>query len=170
MGVTISRAADRQRRPTAGPLSAGLPGEARRGREAALLALSALVVVPAMVLTWLAVSRPLPETEARLARGEIVNLNAAASAADLLPPLAFLPAPQERSFVAERIHERLAAGPLGNVRDLGRLRVAAAEVAARRLPGLAARLAASGRDSVALLSAAELRQLQPRLRVATPGG
>jgi cell division protein FtsW (lipid II flippase) len=176
MGVTISRAAERKSRPDwGGPAGlagiAGLPAAGRRRREAALLALSGAVAAFAMALTWLTVSRPLADVEARLARGEVVNLNAisgrGAGADDLLPLLSFLPAAQERSFAADRIRQRLAASPLGNVGELGRLRVPAAEVDDRRLPGMAARLAASGRDTVALLSPADLRQLKPRVVVRT---
>jgi cell division protein FtsW (lipid II flippase) len=170
MGVTISRAAERQSRPDPWHLAAGLagdPGAHRRGREAALLAVSGGAVAFAVVLTWLAVSRPLADLDARLARGEIVNLNAVSSSGELTPLLAFLPSAQERVFVADRIRQRLAEAPAHNVGELGRLRVAAAEVDGQRLPGLAARLAASGRDTVALLSPAELRQLKPQLVVRT---
>jgi cell division protein FtsW (lipid II flippase) len=168
MGVTISRAAERKDSPRPGVRLGRLPGERRRGREAALLALGGAVVVCAMGLTWLAVSQPLGDLRARLARGEVVNLNAAGSAGDLLPLLSFLATPQERSFVAERVHQRLTAAPVDNVGELGRLRVGAGEIDAGRLPGLAARLAASGRDTVALLAPAELRQLKPRVVVRTP--
>jgi cell division protein FtsW (lipid II flippase) len=170
MGVTISRAAERQSRPDPWHRAAGLagdPGAHRRGREAALLAVSGGVVVFAIVLTWLTVSRPLADLDARLSRGEIVNLNTVASSGELTPLLAFLPSAQERAFVADRIRQRLAEAPAYNVGELGRLRVAATEVDRQRLPGLAARLAASGRDTVALLSPAELRQLKPQLVVRT---
>ncbi|HVT17683.1 MAG TPA: FtsW/RodA/SpoVE family cell cycle protein [Thermoanaerobaculia bacterium] len=168
MAVTISRAVERRGRP-----APGLAGARTRGREAGLLALAGAVVAAAMGFTWLTVSRPLAGTEARLAQGEILDLNAGpggARAGDLLPLLAFLPSPQERSFVAERIQRRLAEGPIANVGELARLRVAAREVDPGRLPGLAARLAASGRDAVGLLSGPELRRLKPRLVVRTPAG
>ncbi len=170
MGVTISRAAERHSRPDPWHGAAGLAGDPaghRRGREAALLAVSGAVVVFAVVLTWLTVSRPLADLDARIARGEVVNLNAVSSSGELTPLLAFLPSAQERVFVADRIRQRLAEAPAHNVGELGRLRVAAAEVDRQRLPGLAARLAASGRDTVALLSPAELRQLKPQLVVRT---
>jgi cell division protein FtsW (lipid II flippase) len=167
VGVTLSRAAERASRPAPEARLAGLPGESRRGREALLLALAGGVVVFAMVLTWLTVSRPLADLEARLARGELVNLNTVTSSDQLLPRLYFLPSAQERTFVAERIRQRLAETPAGNVGELGRLRIAAADVNGRHLPGMAARLAASGRDSVALLSPAELRQLKPQVVVRT---
>jgi cell division protein FtsW (lipid II flippase) len=170
MGVTISRAAERQRQPSPVFSRGGLPGLTgvpSRRQEAALLALSGAVVALAMILTWIAVSRPLADTPARLARGELVNLNAVSRAGDLLPLLSFLPTSEERSFVAERIRQRLATGKVDNVGELGRLRVPASEVDPRRLPGIAGRLAASGRDSVTLLSPAELRQLKPRLVVRT---
>jgi cell division protein FtsW (lipid II flippase) len=170
MGVTISRAAERQSRPDLWHRAAGLagdPGAHRRGREAALLAVSGGVAVFAIVLTWLTVSRPLADLDARIAHGEIVNLNTVSSAGELTPLLSFLPSAQERVFVADRIRQRLAEAPVHNVGELGRLRVAAAEVDRQRLPGLAARLAASGRDTVPLLSPAELRQLKPQLVVRT---
>src|ERR1700688_212635 len=170
MGVTISRAAERHSRPDPWHHAAGLAGDPaahRGGREAALLAVSGVVVVFAVVLTWLTVSRPLADLDARIARGEVVNLNPASSAGELTPLLAFLPSTQERVYVADRIRQRLAEAPAHNVGELGRLRVAAAEVDRQRLPGLAARLAASGRDTVALLSPAELRQLKPQLVVRT---
>ena len=170
MGVTISRAAERQSRATSWHRVPGLaddPGGHRRGREATLLALAGGVVAFAIVLTWLTVSRPLADLEGRLARGEIVNLNTVASSDQLTPLLSFLPSAQERLFVAERIRRRLAEAPVGNVGELGRLRVAAADVNAPRLPGMAARLAASGKDTVALLSPAELRQLKPQVVVRT---
>jgi cell division protein FtsW (lipid II flippase) len=173
MGVTISRAAERRSRPPPGsrlrgsPAPPGLPGEGQRLREAGLLALAAAVVLFAMVLIWFAV-QPSPELRARLDRGEIVNLNAVARPGDLLPLLSFLGTPAERAYAAGRIQQRLAEGRVDNVGELGRLRVPAKEVDPARLPDLAARLAGSGRDSVALLSGAELRQLKPRLVVRTP--
>ena len=170
MGVTISRAAERQSRPDPWHRATGLAGDPAahgRGREAALLAVSGAVVVFAALLTWLTVSRPLADLDARIARGEIVNLNTLSSSGQLTPLLAFLPSAQERVFVADRIRQRLAEAPAHNVGELGRLRVAAADVDRLRLPGMAARLAASGRDTVALLSPAELRQLKPQLVVRT---
>jgi cell division protein FtsW (lipid II flippase)/uncharacterized membrane protein YgcG len=167
MGVTISRAAERTRRPASGAGFAGLPGESRRGREALLLTLAGCVVAFAMALTWLTVSRPLADLEARLARGEVINLNTVSSSGQLAPLLTFLPSAQESAFVADRIRQRLAEAPAGNVGELGRLRVSAEDVSSRHLPGLAARLAASGRDTVPLLSPAELRQLKPQLVVRT---
>jgi cell division protein FtsW (lipid II flippase) len=171
MGVTLSRAADRKQRPFAGGLPGSL-GAGRRGREAGLIFLAAVVALLAMALTWRAVSRPLADLDGQLARGEVVNLNAGLGAGPgpLLSLLAFLPDAQERTFAAERIRRRLDESPLGNVGELGRLRVTAADVEARRVPALAARLAAAaaaGKDSVGLLSAAELRQLKPRVVVRT---
>jgi len=172
MGVTISRAAERKpspgarlRRPGGG--FPGLPGEGSRNREAGLLAVAGAVVLFAMVLTWLAVARPLADLQAQVDRREVIDLNTVGSAGELLPLLAFLPNPQERSFVADRIRQRLVEGPIENVGELGRLRIPAGEVAARRLPGLAERLAAGGRETVALLAAGELRQMKPRLVVRT---
>ncbi len=170
MGVTISRAAERGQRPAGGGGGRlGLDVPPRRGREAALLALAAAAAVVAIVLTWLAVSRPLADQKARLAGGTLINLNdMPATGGGILPLLSFVPSPQERSFIADRIRGRLAAASIGNVGELGRVMVPAAEVDARRMPGLAARLAASGRDRVALLSTAEVRQLKPLVVVRTP--
>ena len=87
MTVTISRAAERKRQPSPLRGAPGLLGEGGRRREAGLLALAGGVVLFAMVLAWLAVSRPLPDLQARLDRGEIVNLNAVSRPGDLLPLL-----------------------------------------------------------------------------------
>src|SRR4051794_33915172 len=108
MGVTISRAAERKSRPSRGPGPRGIVpglrgGPGNRDREAGLLALSGVVVAFALVLTWLAVSRPLGDVPARLARGELLDLHTVTRPGDLLPLLAFLETPQERSFVADRI-------------------------------------------------------------------
>src|SRR6185295_13188094 len=99
-----------------------------RNREAALLALSGTVVLLAVVLTWLAVVKPLADLEARLGRGEIVNLNTISRSGDLLPLLSFLSSPQERSLIADRIRERASSGGMDNVGEIGRLRVPAGEV------------------------------------------
>jgi cell division protein FtsW (lipid II flippase) len=172
MGVTISRAAERKigSSPGSRSLRGGLrlPGEGRREREAGLLALAGVVVAFALILTWFAISRPLADVPARLTRGELLNLNTVSRSGDLLPLLAFLDTPQERSFAADRIRQRISEGALDNVGEIGRLRIPGREVDSRLLPGLSLRLRASGRDSVTLLSAAQLRQLKPRLVVRTP--
>jgi cell division protein FtsW (lipid II flippase) len=175
MGVTISRAAERKPQPPARGSRGRIPGfdidrhgGGGRGREAALLALSGAVVLFAILLTWLAVSKSLADTQGRLERGEVVNLNSVSRSGDLLPLLAFLDTPQERSFVADHIRERVSAGTLDNVGEIGRIRVPGREIDSRRMPDLAARIQASGRDSASLLSAAQLRQLKPRLVVRTP--
>ncbi len=178
MGVTISRAAERRSQPprwSGRRRLAGLAGGAERGREAALLTLAAVVVLLAMVLTWRTVAPPLAEFPAQLARGEVIDLNderdagggGAGGVRSLAAQLSFLPGAQERAFVADRIRQRLAAGPVDNVGELGRLRVQAGEVDAHALPDLAARLAAAQRDRVALLAPAQLRQLKPHLVVRT---
>ncbi len=176
MGVTISRATERKSHPSPGSrgripgLGFGGDGGRResRSREAALLALAGAVVLGAMVLTWGTVSRPLADLQARLGRGEIVNLNAVRSSGEILPLLSFLSTPQERSFVADQIRERLSAGKVDNVGEIGHLRVPGSAIDPHRLPDLAARIQASGRDSATLLSAAQLRQIKPRLVVRTP--
>ncbi len=173
MGVTISSAAQRRSRPTAGaarrnqPIGFPASGESRN-REAALLALAAVVVLGAILLTWGTVSRPLADLQAKLSRGEVVNLNTLAHSGDVLPLLSFLSTPQERSFVADHIRDRVSQGKLDNVGEIGHLRVPAGEIDPRRLPDMAARIQASGRDSATLLSAAQLRQIKPRLLVRTP--
>jgi cell division protein FtsW (lipid II flippase) len=172
MGVTISRATERKSRPSPGsrgrlPLNLGGRRESR-SREAALLALAGAVVLGAMILTWGTVSRPLADLEARLGRGEIVNLNAVRSSGEILPLLSFLSTPQERSFVADQIRERLSAGKVDNVGEIGHLRVPGSAIDPHRLPDMAARIQASGRDSATLISAAQLRQIKPRLVVRTP--
>ncbi|HTQ80809.1 MAG TPA: FtsW/RodA/SpoVE family cell cycle protein [Thermoanaerobaculia bacterium] len=172
MGVTLSRAAERKTesprtRRSGAPELPGIRRESRR-REAALLGLSGIVVLLALLLTWGTVHRSLADGQEKLDHGELLNLNVASRAGDLLPLLSFLDTSEDRSFVAARIRERLNQGQVDNVGELGRLRVSAREIDARRMNGLAARFAASNRDSLPLLSPAELRQLKPRLVVRSP--
>src|SRR4051794_18851672 len=107
MVVTRSTAADRRRqeRPAA-PL---MPVAAPRRQETVLLGAALLVVLAGLALLYGAISAPFGETEARLAKGELVDLRAATRPEPLLPLLDFVEDPAERRFVAERIASHVAA-------------------------------------------------------------
>jgi cell division protein FtsW (lipid II flippase) len=180
MGVTLTSAAERRRR--AAP-PAGWPRQASRRREGVLLAAALAAVLLGFVLAYLAMARSVAGVAAQLASGEVLDLSTVRQPEQLLPLLAFLPEPAERAFVAERIVDSLRRGGGGapaNIGELGRIRVPAAEIEARRsrLPDLGERLdrlrhsaaagpAGAAAPSLELLTGGELRQLKPRLVVRT---
>jgi cell division protein FtsW (lipid II flippase) len=156
---------------------AGLPGPPARRRETGLLAAAAVVVFFGLVLVYLATVKQLADAEQRIASGQLVNLNALRGSAQLLPVLDLFEASAERAFVAEEIWRRAHQGPLPNVGELTRIRVAAAEIEHdKRLTSLRERLETArrraGRDtaelSVPLLTVDQLRQIKPRLVVRSP--
>jgi cell division protein FtsW (lipid II flippase) len=186
MAVTRSTAADRRRQqeasaPKSSPPFAvqGLPpGETAptRNLEGLLLAASALAVLLGLFLVYLATVKPLADDTARIASGEIVNLNGLRSAEQLLPVLDVLDNSAERSYVARQIWQRAHEGKLPNVGEIERIRVPAAEISRdRRLTSLRERLearreaGASEDVSLPLLSLQQLRTVKPRLVVRTPG-
>ena len=166
MAVTRSTPAERRR------AAATVPARASRGREAALLAGALAAVVLGLGLVYGALSRPFPDVEARLGRGELLNLNAAPRREALLPLLSFAAEPAERAFLADRLWQRLSRpgeAPVENVGELAKIRVEASEVLGNpKLAGLRARLGDRKEGTVALLALSELRQLKPTAVVRTP--
>lgn len=178
MVVTRSTAAERRQRQTTVTAVPGLrPGPVPRRREALLLSGGLAVVLLGLLLVYLAVTRPLADVPAKLASGEIQNLNALDSSEKLLPLLDFYDSAEERTFVAETIWRRLHESPAPNVGELAKIRVPASEIGAnRQLTGLRERLEAAsegeetGPSSVRLLTPAQIRELKPRLVVRNPEG
>ncbi|HYO14384.1 MAG TPA: hypothetical protein VE685_14405, partial [Thermoanaerobaculia bacterium] len=138
MVVTRSTAAERRQRQTTVTAVPGLrPGPVPRRREALLLSGGLAVVLLGLLLVYLAVTRPLADVPAKLASGEIQNLNALDSSEKLLPLLDFYDSAEERTFVAETIWRRLHESPAPNVGELAKIRVPASEIGAnRQLTGL----------------------------------
>ena len=183
MAVTRSTAADRRRQETSTSKSPGfavqgLPGAPTRNLEGLLLAASAAAVLLGLFLVYLATVKPLDDDAARIASGEIVNLNDLRSAEQLLPVLDVLDSSAERSFVARQIWQRAHDGKLPNVGEIERIRIPASEISQdRRLTSLRERLEArhastqgtAGDVSLPLLSLQQLRTVKPRLVVRTPG-
>ncbi|HEX3530714.1 MAG TPA: FtsW/RodA/SpoVE family cell cycle protein [Thermoanaerobaculia bacterium] len=178
MAVTRTSAAERRKRQGFGLPS--LPGmRPGRGLEALLLAGGSLAVLFGLILVYLAVTRPLADVQSGLSTGEVLNLNEVRQPEPLLPLLAFLDEPAERSFVAQQIVEFLQKHEVQNVGELGRLRVPVSEIEkSPRLPGLRARaqgtppgaaagtLEPAGQEAtVHLLTIAQLRQLKPHFIV-----
>ncbi len=182
MAVTRSTAADRQRRDGSSPVRGGgfglpgLPGAPSRGLEAILLAAAGLVVLLALILSYLATVKPLDGFEAKLTSGEVVNLNALRGSDQLLPVLDVFDSSAERSFVAQEIWKRAHQGAIPNVGELARIRVPASEIESdRRLTGFRERLAQARQrsgngevSSLSLLTLSQLRLVKPRLVVRTP--
>ncbi len=178
MAVTRTTAAERRQREAVG--GSTVPGgRPARNREAILLAGAFAAVLLGLLLSYLAMTKPLAGTVAGMAEGSVLDLNDLRQPEQLLPLLGFLSEPTERAFVARRIWKRTQEGQLLNVGELGRLRVPASEVSReRRLPGLRARLAeakshlAEGASqdglTVRLLSLSQVRELKPHLVVRTP--
>jgi cell division protein FtsW (lipid II flippase) len=89
----------------------------------AWLAGTSLVVLAGLALVYFAKTHDFNEQVARLNRGELLDLNHAAKAGDLLPFLQILPDVSERELVAKNIFQFLVDHrPIHNVGALGRLR------------------------------------------------
>jgi hypothetical protein len=139
-----------------------------------LLAAS-LVICIGTLLTYFGQTLPLSEDDARVSRGEIVNVNRVRAATDLTKPLEpALPDAGDRAFAARELFRvvsaRLAQGrPLENVGALGRVTVDPVRV--RATPGLESlRDRAAGRDTpLALVTSSQIAEIKPRLVVRDLG-
>ncbi|HEY4575388.1 MAG TPA: FtsW/RodA/SpoVE family cell cycle protein, partial [Thermoanaerobaculia bacterium] len=188
MAVTRSTAAERRQRETTvlkgqpGFAVQGLPGAPSRNLETILLAAAAVVILLGLALAYLAMVKPLADDTAKLASGEIVDLNDLKSADQLLPVLDVIDGSAERAFVAQAIWKRAHEGAFPNVGEIERIRVSSSDIAGdRRLGSLRERLEARrqagaqgpqgprGEISLPLLSLQQLRAIKPRLVVRTPG-
>lgn len=159
------------------PGAVAAPGP-KRSREMVLLAASLVVALLGMVLVYRAVSHDFGQVAADLQSGNVLNLEQVGEPEKLLPFMPEMSGSGERAFAARKVWQRVSGKDrLPNVGELGRLRVGAAEIEDdSRLEALQGRLeaaregAAAGESpTVRLFSAAELRQIKPRLVVRTPG-
>src|SRR3954468_2440555 len=191
MAVTRSTAAERRQRETTvlkrqpGFAVQGLPGGPSRNLEMILLAAAAIVILLGLALAYLAMTKPLADDAAKLAAGQIVDLNDLKSSDQLLPVLDAVEGSAERAFVAQAIWKRAHEGAFPNVGEIERIRVSASDITGdRRLGSLRERLEArrqpgaqgaqgpqgpQGEISLPLLSLQQLRAVKPRLVVRTPG-
>jgi cell division protein FtsW (lipid II flippase) len=161
MAITRSQSTDRaEMRVSRGSRSAW------RRTEFLWLLAAALLVAAGLRQVYAARSQPLAEAGSALEAKRALNLNALTAREDLLPVLApFFPDSAERELVARKIY--YVSGGLSNVGAIGRIRVTAEELGrGRGLKDLRDRLA--GRDSMALLTAAEVRDLKPLFVVRGP--
>ena len=175
MAVTRSTAAERRQRETSalqrepGFAVQGLPGAPSRNLERILLAAAAAAVLLGLALAYLAMAKPLEDEVAKLAAGEIVNLNDLRSSDQLLPVLDVFDSSAERAFAAQAIWKRAHQGAFPNVGEIERIRVSSTEIAGdRRLTSLRERLEArrqagapQGEISLPLLSLQQLRAVKP---------
>ncbi len=112
------------------------------------LLVTSLAAAAGLALVFFAKTQDFADEQARLDRGELLNLNAAPDASRLLPYLTDWRDANERQAVAEKVADFLQrSGPLPNVGALTRLR------AARKPDGH------PGRATVALLPVAKLKPL-----------
>ena len=155
MAVTRSQTSER----TGMRLSRGSRLAWRRSEFAWTLA-AALLVAVGLHQVYEAKSQPLAGAKAAL------NLNALSAREDLLPVIApMFPDPAERDLVARKIY--YISGGLSNIGAIARIRVTASELGrGRTLKDLRDRLA--GRDSMPLLTAAQVRDLKAVMVVRTP--
>jgi cell division protein FtsI/penicillin-binding protein 2/cell division protein FtsW (lipid II flippase) len=118
------------------------------------------------------------DLSARLANGELLNLNTVSKPEQLLPVLEIFPDPAERELVAERITSYMAKHrPLPNVGALARLRVTRQEIETEpgwhtlrdQLQQQVARQHAKPRKGGIRLGLVPVAKLKPMLVVRTPG-
>ncbi|MEP6537290.1 MAG: FtsW/RodA/SpoVE family cell cycle protein [Bryobacteraceae bacterium] len=96
-----------------------------RRRELRWLIASSLLIVLALAMVCLAKTQNFADLNARLGRGELLNLNAVSEADELTPFLQIYSSPEERRLIAERIRDYLQVHrPLPNVGALARIRTA----------------------------------------------
>jgi cell division protein FtsW (lipid II flippase) len=123
-----------------------------------------LLVGAGLYLVFLAKAPKPADIDAGLASKRLLNLNDLNAREDLLPALTMFTEPAERDFVARKIY--YISGGIANVGAIARIRVTADEVrGARGLKSFRDRLGT--RDSIALLTGEQLRQLKPLFVVRT---
>src|SRR5262249_44832522 len=103
--------------------------EPRRTDGIAWLAAASLLIAFGLAMTYAAKTMELPETTAKLARGDLLDLNRAPSAEALLPFLNTFPGRDGRELAAARTFAFLEkARPVRNVGALSALRISVAEI------------------------------------------
>ncbi|HEX3681362.1 MAG TPA: FtsW/RodA/SpoVE family cell cycle protein [Bryobacteraceae bacterium] len=139
---------------------------ASRTVELVCLLLASLVVAIGLYLVYAAKTRDLAQEQSAT-----LNLNQLAGAQPLIPFLGMIAAPADQEFIANQIYDLKRRGEeFDNVGAIARLRVTQADLlTARGLVSFPKRLsalsAATRRRSVPLLTAQELADLKPHLRV-----
>src|SRR4030095_16453336 len=119
MAITRSTAAERALRASrhAYPGTTGT-----RTLETYLLLAASSVIALGLFLVYQAV---MSELENEVSRGQRVNLNQVRTVEELLPRLGLFLDPEDRTFAARRIRERLHERKLDSVGELGLIRVTA---------------------------------------------
>ena len=141
-----------------------------RRSEFAWATAAALLIGVGLHQVYKAKSQPFADIANGLTAKSLLDLNALAAREDLLSVLArspdpMFPDPAERDLAARKIY--YVSGGLANVGAIARIRVTAGELGrGRALKDLRDRLA--GRDSMPLLTAAQVRELKTMLVVRPP--
>jgi len=118
---------------------------------------ASLVVSCGLLLVFLAKTQDFPETQARLASGELLNVNAVSAPQQLAPALEVFSDPAQRDSVAQRLFDFMERHrPLPNVGALARLRAPRTETAE------------ASRNRTATTVLIPLAKLKPLLIVRSP--
>ena len=111
------------------------PGERRL--ERVWLAAASILVVCGLVLVCAAKVREFPEASARLAAGELLNLNSVSNADQILPFLLEISDPGERGAASTTVYEYIHSHPgLANDGALARLRIGSVRLPLAKLKPL----------------------------------
>lgn len=158
-----------------GPWEKAAPVERRQ--ELPWLIGASVMVCAGLGLVLFAKTLNFPDLSARLANGELLNLNAVSKPEQLLPVLEMFPDAAERELAAERITSYIAKHkPLPNVGALARLRVTRQEIEGEprwhmlrdQLQQQLARPRAKPRKGEIRLALVPVAKLKPMLVVRTP--
>ncbi len=138
-----------------------------RRREFPFLLASSVLVLWGLGLVYAAKTQSFPEFSARVAKGELLDLNAPISAEQIAPFLQNFNDPAERALAAQSVSEYIGRiRPLPNVGALARLRVSAATIAGDpRWTSLRDQEEKRASKQIALLP---LSKLKPTFVVRTP--
>jgi cell division protein FtsI/penicillin-binding protein 2 len=137
--------------------------------ETILLIVASAIVAFGFSLVYMARTSTSGELNAMLASSQAIDINSVSEATKLLPFLPEIPAGPDRLFAAQRIYSAAVKSPFPNVGALSHIRVSRDEIAGKDgMERLVNRLNATTRDTVALFSETEIRNLKPFLVVRTP--
>ncbi|HLK22760.1 MAG TPA: FtsW/RodA/SpoVE family cell cycle protein, partial [Bryobacteraceae bacterium] len=147
------------------------PGAAARIglRQFAWLAASSLLVSIGLALVYMAKTHSFPDLSSRIARGELLDLNAVSKPEQLLPFLQIFPNESERTAAATKIFDFLTTHrPIKNVGALARLRVNKSEIEEHPEWSVLARQQTKPRRTELQIPLLPLAKVKPALLVRTP--
>ncbi len=140
-----------------------------RRREFRWLLGASLIVGCALVLVFLAKTQDFTDVQARLAAGELVDLNSVGNPEQLAPVLQGFDDPLQRAVLSQRLFDFIQRRePLPNVGALAHLRVARTEISLDPELSFLSGRASPGKSPAASVALIPVAQLKPLLVVRTP--